>query len=63
MPSLILGPTSRSTEWTRTFFHHPHPGLRLDHTTVVEDTTTGRIVSTVFPIPQRWSYAGTPLVV
>ena len=31
--------------------------------TVVEDTATGRIVSTLFLIPQVWSYAGVPMKV
>jgi len=57
------GPDEGIIEWTRDLFDLAHPTFRVDGTTVVEDTTTGRIVSTVFTIPQWWSYAGTLLLV
>ena len=57
------GPDEWIIEWTRDLFDLAHPTFRLDDTTVVEDTATGQIVSTVFTIPQWWSYAGTPLLV
>jgi GNAT superfamily N-acetyltransferase len=51
-------------EWTRDLFETPHPTFRAERdVTVVEDTTTGRIVSALFLIPQVWSYAGVPLEV
>jgi len=49
-------------EWTLELFENPPPRFRAeDDITVVEDTTTGRIVSTVLLIPQDWSYAGVVL--
>jgi hypothetical protein len=57
------GPDEAIIEWTRDLFDLAHPTFRIDDTTVVEDTTTGRIVSTVFTIPQWWTYAGTLLSV
>ena len=57
------GPDEWIIEWTRDLFDLAHPTFRLDDTTVVEDAATGQIVSTVFTIPQWWSYAGTPLLV
>ncbi len=57
------GPDEAIMDWTRDLFDLAHPTFRVDDTTVIEDTTTGRIVSTVFTIPQWWSYAGTPLLV
>ena len=57
------GPDEAIIEWTRDLFELAHPTFRVGDTTVVEDTTTGRVVSTVFTIPQWWSYAGTPLLV
>jgi hypothetical protein len=46
--------------WTRDLIHNPPPTFTIDDFTVVEDTRTGRIVSTVNLISQRWSYAGIP---
>ena len=41
-----------------------HPTFEPERdVTVVEDTTTGRIVSALFLIPQVWSYAGMPMPV
>jgi GNAT superfamily N-acetyltransferase len=57
------GPDEAIIDWTRDLFDLSHPTFRVDDTTVVEDTTTGRIVSTVFTIPQWWAYAGTRLLV
>ena len=46
-------------EWTLELFENPPPRFRAeDDVTVVEDTRTGRIVSSVLLIPQDWSYAG-----
>jgi hypothetical protein len=56
------GPDEAIIDWTRDLFDLAHPTFRLDDTTVVEDTTTSRIVSTMFTIPQWWSYAGTLLL-
>ena len=46
-------------EWTLELFENPPPRFRSeDDVTVVEDTSTGRIVSSMLLIPQDWSYAG-----
>ena len=45
-------------EWTLELFENPPPRFRAeDDVVVVEDTATGRIVSSVLLIPQDWSYA------
>ncbi|MGH2586043.1 MAG: GNAT family N-acetyltransferase [Dehalococcoidia bacterium] len=46
--------------WTRDLIHRPPPTFAIDDFTVVEDTRTGRIVSTLNLISQTWSYAGVP---
>ena len=52
-------PAGAISEWTMDLFDVPHPTFRPDRdVTVVEDTTTGRIVSALFLIPQLWTYAG-----
>ncbi len=50
-------------EWTRDLFDLAHPTFRVEDATVVEETATGRIVSTVCTIPQTWCYDGEPLAV
>ncbi len=46
-------------EWTLELFENPPPRFRAeDDVTIVEDTATGRIVSSILLIPQDWSYAG-----
>lgn len=37
---------------------HPHPATGPDNFTIVEDTATGAIVSSLCLIPQTWNYAG-----
>ena len=55
-------PGSALAEWTRDLFDLPHPMFRAERdVTVVEDATSGRIVSALFLIPQMWSYAGVPI--
>jgi hypothetical protein len=57
-------PGSAIAEWTHDLFEVPHPSFQADRdVTVVEDTSTGRIVSALFLIPQVWSYAGMSLEV
>lgn len=48
-------------EWTHDLFDLDHPSFRLEEMTVVEDTASRRIVSTVCTIPQTWTYEGVPL--
>lgn len=44
--------------WTRDLLTRPHPTFRPNDFTIVEETTTGRIVSTMNLISQTWSYEG-----
>ena len=44
--------------WTRDLLTRPHPTFNPDDFTVVEETSTGRIVSTLNLISQTWSYEG-----
>ncbi len=44
--------------WTRDLLTRPHPTFNPDDFTVVEETATGRIVSTLNWISQTWSYEG-----
>jgi hypothetical protein len=48
----------RLAAWTRDLLTRPHPTLRPDDFTIVEETATGRIVSSMNLIPQTWSYEG-----
>jgi GNAT superfamily N-acetyltransferase len=51
-------------DWTRDLLDLPHPRFRLEEdTVVVEDTTTGRIVSATFLLPQEWFVAGVQMPV
>lgn len=47
--------------WTHDLINNPPPTVTIDDFTVVEDTRTGRIVSSVILLPQTWSYAGIPV--
>ncbi len=44
--------------WTRDMIRCPPPGFTIDDFMVVEDTRTGRIVSSLNLISQTWSYDG-----
>ena len=44
--------------WTRDLLTRPHPTFNPDDFTVVEEISTGRIVSTLNWISQTWSYEG-----
>lgn len=48
----------RVATWTRDLLTKPHPTLRPDDFTIVEESATGRIVSSLNLIPQTWSYDG-----
>jgi GNAT superfamily N-acetyltransferase len=44
--------------WTRDLLIRPHPTLKPDDFTIVEEPSTGRIVSSLNLIPQTWTYEG-----
>ena len=49
--------------WTRDLLTRPHPTFKPEDFTVIEDTSSGRIVSSMNLIPQTWSYEGIPFEV
>jgi hypothetical protein len=50
--------SQRVAAWTRDLLSRPHPTLRPDDFTIVEEAATGRIVSSMNLIPQTWTYEG-----
>src|SRR5215217_6914289 len=46
------------TAWTRDLLTRPHATLKPEDFIIVEDTATGRIVSSLNLIPQTWTYEG-----
>jgi len=46
--------------WTRDFCSESHPTCGSSNVTLVEDTRTGQVVSSMCLIPQTWTYAGIP---
>jgi len=50
--------TQRVAAWTHDLLARPHPTLRPDDFTIVEESATGRIVSSMNLIPQTWTYEG-----
>jgi hypothetical protein len=44
--------------WTRDLLTLPHPTLKPEDFTIIEEASTGRIVSSLNLIPQTWSYEG-----
>ena len=46
--------------WTRELFNGTHPTCTPNTVTVVEDTSTGELVSTALLIPQTWAFEGIP---
>ena len=53
-------PDLRVGAWVRDLMTLPHPTFRPDDFTIVEDTRTGAIVSSMNLISQTWSYGGIP---
>lgn len=49
--------------WTRDLLTRPHPTFAPDDFTIVEDTRTGKIVSSLNLISQTWTYSGIPFKV
>ena len=60
-PTLPL--PERFADWTRDLLGGAHPTAAPRDFTVVEDTATGAIVSTMGLIAQVWSYGGVPIAV
>lgn len=50
--------SQRVAAWTRDLLSRPHPTLNPDDFTIVEETATARIVSSMNLIPQTWTYEG-----
>ncbi len=53
-------PDLRVAAWTRDLACGGHPTFKPDDFTIVEDTKTGKIVSSMNLISQTWTYAGIP---
>jgi hypothetical protein len=51
-------PDERVGAWTRDLLTRPHPAVRSSDFTLVEDTQTGSIVSSMVLISQTWTYSG-----
>jgi GNAT superfamily N-acetyltransferase len=50
--------SKRLGAWTRDLLTRPHPTFHADDCIIVEDSASGRIVSSLNLIPQTWSYEG-----
>ena len=48
----------RLIAWTRDLLTRPHPTFHADDFIIIEESATGRIVSSLNLIPQTWSYEG-----
>jgi hypothetical protein len=48
----------RIAAWIRDLLTRPHPTFSPDDFTIVEEASTGRIISSLNLIPQTWSYEG-----
>lgn len=53
-------PDLRVAAWTQDLLRGDHPTMGADDFTIVEDTASGRIVSSMNLIPQVWRYEGIP---
>ncbi|MBC8506140.1 MAG: GNAT family N-acetyltransferase [Anaerolineales bacterium] len=51
-------PDEKVGAWVRDLITKPHPTTSINDFTVVEDTASGQIVSSMNVIPQTWNYAG-----
>jgi hypothetical protein len=54
-------PDAAMASWTRDLLTRSHPTFRPDLFTIVEETGSGRIVSSLNLIPQTWTYRGIEL--
>jgi hypothetical protein len=50
--------TQRVAAWTHDLLARPHPTMKPEDFTVVEEIATGRIISSMNLIPQTWAYDG-----
>src|SRR5512147_569482 len=50
--------TRRVAAWTHDLLARPHPTFSPEDFTIVTETATGRIVSSMNLIPQTWAYEG-----
>ncbi|MEA3440917.1 MAG: GNAT family N-acetyltransferase [Chloroflexota bacterium] len=53
-------PDERIAAWTRDLAEKPHPTFKPGDFTIVENTSTGEIVSSLNLISQTWTYTGIP---
>jgi len=51
---------ARVAAWTRDLLTRPHPTFSPNDFTIIEETASGRIVSSLNLIPQTWTYEGIP---
>ena len=51
-------PDERVAAWTRDLITRPHPTFSPGDFTIVEESATGKIVSSLNLISQTWAYAG-----
>jgi hypothetical protein len=56
----IAEPEETVAAWTRDLLTRAHPTFNADDFTIVEDTRTGKIVSSLNTISQTWAYGGIP---
>ena len=57
----VIEPDESVGAWTRDLVSGGHPTFRTDDFTLVEDTRSGDIVSSLCLLSQTWSYAGVPI--
>lgn len=56
-------PDERCWAWSYDLLAKPHPTFDPGDFTIVEEASTGRIISSMNLIPQTWTYAGIPFKV
>ena len=56
----VVEPDETVAAWTRDLLTRAHPTFGAGDFTIVEETKTGKIVSTLNTISQTWSYGGIP---
>jgi hypothetical protein len=59
----VVEPDEAVATWTRDLLLRPHPTFGAGDFTIVEDTRSRRIVSSLSTISQTWSYCGLPFQV